>query len=266
MRITNPQGAYNGIAPENVFIALDDMGTQVGIGYLIYQYLPHRSPECPVNIYFDINSLPSGWYLILGALVARARVLREQVPSQPARLYTRLTPDQGALLAQYRESGFDCTQKEVLFQLFKPADEGRIPMSCAIRQTPLNTPQEQQQLVDRLMRNDITHVTLPYLQQQMRMQHFMALGLIQDRSLVGEVILAGSGVSCEVIAVYTDPVFRKHGMGKLLLQRSMAVMAAEGVNIFGGMFVTLSEPQRHLIADFNGNEHQLLGLFPQLML
>ena len=76
MKIENPIGMYNGLPPENVFIAKDEMGTQVGEGHVIYQYLPHRSPECPVNIYFEINSLASGWYLILGALVARARQLR----------------------------------------------------------------------------------------------------------------------------------------------------------------------------------------------
>ena len=266
MTIMNPQGVYNGMPPENVFFALDDRGTQVGTGYIIYQYLPHRSPECPVSMYFEINSHPSGWYLLLGALVARARVLREQVPDQPARLYTRLQPDQAELLARYRESGFDCTAREALYQLFPSEGEGRIPMSCAIRQTPLNTLQEQQQLVDRLRRNDITHVDLGYLQQQMRMQHFMALGLIQDQSLVGEVVLAGSGAGCEVVAVYIDPIFRQKGMARLLLQRSMAVMGSEGVNLFGAMFVTISAPQQRLAADFRGQERQLLGLFPQLTL
>lgn len=93
MQITHPQQAYNNLPPEDVFIASDDMGTRVGIGYLIYQNLPSRSPECPVNIYFDINSLPQGWYLLLGAIVARARILRDRVSQDvPARLYTRVDP------------------------------------------------------------------------------------------------------------------------------------------------------------------------------
>ena len=44
----------------------------------------------------------------------------------------------------------------------------------------------------------------------------------------------------EVVALYIDPVFRKRQMGKLLLHRSMAVTAAEGVNQFAATFFTFS--------------------------
>ena len=36
MRVIHPQGIYNGHPPENVFIAIDDMGTQFGMGTIVY--------------------------------------------------------------------------------------------------------------------------------------------------------------------------------------------------------------------------------------
>ena len=43
------------------------------------------------------------------------------------------------MLNQFQECGFDCSQHEALYQLYLPSGEGRIPMSCSIRPTPINT-------------------------------------------------------------------------------------------------------------------------------
>ena len=45
MQVIHPQGMYNNLPPEDVFIALDDMGTEMGVGYIIYQYQPHIYPD-----------------------------------------------------------------------------------------------------------------------------------------------------------------------------------------------------------------------------
>ena len=55
MQVIHPQGMYNGLPPENVFIALDDLGIELGVGYVIYQYQPHLDPECPLNLYFTMD-------------------------------------------------------------------------------------------------------------------------------------------------------------------------------------------------------------------
>ena len=266
MQITHPQAPYNHIPPEDVFIASDDLGTQVGVGYLIYQYLPHRSPECPVNIYFDINSLPQGWYLLLGAIVARARILRERDGAAPARLYTRVDPQNTQMIEQYRNSGLSVDQCESLAQLFLPQGEGRVPMSCTIEPVPLNTRQEQENFLRRLRDNDITHIDINYLQYLQRLPHFHAMAMVQNGMLVGEVMIAGTGSTCELVAIYTAPLYRRQGMAKVLLQRCMAVMSSEGVNRFGGVFISMSEPQKHLARDFQAKDTKVQGVFPQLIL
>ncbi len=264
MQIMHPQASYQNLPPEDVFIALDEMGTQVGVGYLIYQYLPNRSPERPVNLYFEINSQPSGWYLILGALLARARQMRDQAPDQPARLYTRLNPGDSASLERCKLAGLSGVQYENLIRLTPPETSPRIPMGFAIDETPLNTMEEQAAFLARLRQNDILHIDPAYLQYLQRLPHFHALSLHYGPTLAAEILLAGTGDSCEIIAVYTVSNFRGQGMAKLMISRGMAVMSTEGVEKFAGVFVSLSEPQRKLAMAFQGADLQTQSVFPEM--
>lgn len=266
MQVIHPQVSYQDVPPENVFVALDEMGTQVGLGYIVYQYLPHRSPDIPINMYFEINSQPTGWYLILGALIARARQLCDNYPGALARIYTRLEANDKAGIALYEYNGFECGMMESRTRLFKPDGDGRIPMACTVVPTPLNTLQEQTEFLNRLLQNDITHIDLPYLQQLMTMPHFHVLSMVHGNVRVGEVMVAGVGASCEVVAIYTSPMYRRQGMAKMLLHRCMAVMVAEGVQDFSCVFVSMFEPQKRLALDFHAIDLQALSIFPVLPL
>lgn len=266
MQLMHPQGSYQDVPAENVFVALDEMGTQVGLGYIVYQYLPHRSPEMPINMYFEINSQPSGWYMIFGALVARARQMRESNPGQAARIYTRIDPKDDHSRTIYENNEMNCNQMECRVRLFKPEGNGRIPMACTVEPTPLNTIQEQTEFLNRLRQNDITHIDLPYLQMLMTMPHFHVLSMIHGNVRVGEVMVAGAGAECELLAIYTVPMYRRQGMAVMLLHRCMAVMEAEGVQDFSAVFVSLSEPQKHLAMDFHAVDLQIESVFPELVL
>ena len=56
MTIVHPAQPVNGLNPEDVFYAVDDLGTQTGYGFILYQYHPGLYPDCPVNLYFSIDS------------------------------------------------------------------------------------------------------------------------------------------------------------------------------------------------------------------
>ena len=59
MRIVHPQQPVNGLNPEDVFYAVDDLGTQTGYGFILYQQQPGLYPDCPVNIYFSLAGDPA---------------------------------------------------------------------------------------------------------------------------------------------------------------------------------------------------------------
>ena len=266
MNIVHPAQPVNGLNPEDVFYAVDDLGTQTGYGFILYQYQPGLYPDCPVNLFFSLDGDPSSRYLLFGALVARARILQNVNPTLRARLYTNISPADTQMKDFYLHNGFDCDETDDILQLSIPYGDGRIPMSCTVAPTPLNTWDEQNGLIYRLQMNDITFVDLNYLQSLMRMNHFMTLGLYRNAVLIGEVIMAGQGSHCELVAIYIEPGSRNQGMGKALLHRMMAIMAAEGVTSVTTRIMSRSLPQQKLMNSFGATVLGVKMIFPGMYL
>ena len=266
MNIVHPLQPVNGLEPEDVFYAVDDLGTQAGYGFILYQLQPGLYPDCPVNMYFSLAGDPSARYLLFGALVARARILQSANPGQRARLYTSIDPADVQMKDFYRHNAFDCDESDQILQLSIPYGDGRIPMSCTVAATPLHNWDEQNSLISRLQINEITFMDLNYLNSLMRMPRFLALGLYRNALLIGETIMAGQGSDCELAAIYIEPGSRGQGMGKALLHRSLAIMAAEGVTRVTTRIMSRSLPQQHLMADFGGTVIGVNMLFPGMYL
>ena len=266
MTIVHPSEPVNGLNPEDVFYAVDDLGTQAGYGYLLYQLQPGLYPDCPVNMYFSLEGDPSARYLLFGALVARARLLQNVNPQLRARLYTSLNPNDMLLRDFYVHNGFDCDETDEVVQLTIPYGDGRIPMSCTVAPTPLNTWDEQSNLIYRLQMNEITFIDQSYLNMLQHMPHFMTLGLYRNAGLIGEVIMTGQGSDCELVAIYIEPSSRQQGMGTALLHRMMAIMAAEGVTRVTARIMSRSIPQQRLMAHFGPSVLGVNMIFPGMYL
>ena len=266
MTIVHPQQPVNGLNPEDVFYAVDDLGAQTGYGFILYQHQPGLYPDCPVNMYFSIAGDQASRYLLFGALVARAQILKNANPGLRARLYTSIAPADTQMKDFYLQNGFDCDESDQILQLAIPFGDGRIPMSCTVAATPLHTWEEQNGLIFRLQANEISFVDMNYLNSLMRMPRFLTLGLYRNAVLIGEAIMAGQGSDCELVAIYMEPGSRRQGMGRALLHRSMAIMAAEGVTRITTRIMSRSLPQQHLMADFGGSVIGVNMLFPGMYL
>ena len=250
MRVYHPQGMYNNMPPENVFLASDEMGNEIGVGFIVRAVQPNLYPERPVNLYISMECQSAARYILFGALVARARQMRDESPQLKARVYTAIAPGDVQTKDFYLHNGFTCEDTEDMLRLEIPAGDGKIPMSCAVAQIPLNTLEEQNALIGRLVANDITFVDLNYLQGLMRMPHFLGLGLYRNTELIGEILMAGEGDACELVSLYIAAPSRRQGMGRALLHRAMAVMAAEGVTQVTTRILSRSTPQRKLMEAF----------------
>lgn len=252
--------------PDDVFYAVDDLGTQMGYGYIMYQLQPGTYPDCPVNLFFGIEGQLSARYMLLGAIVARARQLQNVNPAAMTRLYTSAAPGDTDTQEFYLHNGFDLNDSDCTLLLEMPFGDGRIPMSCSVSPTPLNTIEEQNSLINRLEMNGITFVDRNYLNRLQNMPHFMTLGLYRNTYLTGEAMMAGQGPECELIAIYIEPGSRNQGMAKALLHRTMAIMAAEGVNRITTRIMTRSIPQQRLMAVFNPQVINVNMVFPGMNL
>lgn len=271
MRVIHPQGPYNGIAPEDVFIAVDDMGTQYGMGSIVHQYQPDMFPDRPHNLFISLDSQPASQYLLFGALMGRAQHLWNEAGAQlPARVYTSVHPGDRERLAFYERNGFDLNVAENAVRLEIPQGPGREPMGCTAHQLPLGSLQDQMDFISRLQQNGVGYIDLPFLQQMQIQPHFLGLGMVYNTEngpkLIGEIILAGQGNSCEVLAMYIVPEFRRQGLGRILLHRAMAIMATEGVNLVVAHILSNSVPQCRLAANFHATVTRQETLFPSVYL
>ncbi len=266
MQVLHPQGSLNGVPPEDTFIAVDDIGTQLGMGYIFYQFQPHRCPDCPINMYFSLESQPAARYILLGALVARARLIRDNNTGVGARLYTNIAPGDTRARNFYLQSGFSCDDAELEMEMPIPAGEARIPMSCAIVPTPLNTAEECAGFLARLQQNDITYLDMPYLTSLLRQPHVQAQGLLINNQLSGEVLLAGTGSSCELAAIYIIPANRRLGLAMVLLHQAMMLMGLEGVARVNACVMSDCEPQMRLVNAFQARNIGTRTVVPSIRL
>lgn len=127
MRVYHPQGMYNNIPPENVFLAADEMGNEIGVGYIIRVMQPNVFPDRPVNLFISMECQPVARYMLFGALVARARQMRDENPQLKARVYTAISPGDARTKEFYLHNGFTCEDTEDMLRLEIPAGTARFP-------------------------------------------------------------------------------------------------------------------------------------------
>ena len=265
-RVIHPEAPLEGAPREDAYLVLDEVGNRAGHGKVIYQFQPHVDPDCPINLYFDMKCDLAGRYVLLGALLARARQLRDVNPGVHARAYTIVHPEDTDAQAFYTSSGMSLEDREILISLQVPQGESRLPMGCQVVAVPLNTPDEQLAYLNRLNNQDLRHIDFVILQQFLRTSHFQLLGMTRDNMLVSELMMVGNGDTCELMAIYTHPDYRHQGIARALIHRSMVILQSEGVSRFCARVMTRSQPQMGLMKAFGAHEEEVLSIFPGLML
>ena len=266
MKVYHPQTSYQGMPAENVFHVADDMGVEIGVGYVICFYQPDLFPERPMNLYIHMDAPPTARYILFGALLARAKQMRDMYPHVKARIYSQAEPDDSRTCDFYLQNGFNLDDAEDVVRLSIPQEPVKVPMSMSIANVPLNTEMEQNYMLMRLNQSRIAPLNLGYLDVCRQRPHFMALALYKGQNIVGEVLLTGEGYRCELVSMYILPQFRRMGMGKALLHRCMAIMAAEGVTRVTTRIMSRSMPQKRLMNAFNAQTLGQTMLYPGLFL
>lgn len=263
MQVIHPAEPWQNIHPDDIFDVVNDQGLRCGRGHVVHQHLPAIYPDKPVNIYFSMECTPEAEYMLYGALVARARQLRQMNPNEAARMYTSVDPRDTRLLNFCLYNGLSVSNSEDVVRLQVPADGGPDTFNCRFEHIPLNTPQEQAALVARLHANSLNHISAEYLRALSGNPVFVALGLFYGRDLAGECIISGArGREPELVAIYVNPPFRGNGMAKRLLRRALSFCALSGVSTVQARIMSASQPQSRLMRHFNAETLEQTLLFP----
>ena len=252
MRITHPQAAFQGVAPENMFFVANDQHVQLGSGYIMQFFQGELYPERPNHLFLQIDCQQSARALLFGALLARAYQLKAQTPDLPTRLYAQVPPDKPDMLRFYESCGLKNDDGEDMFRFLPPPGVPQAPMGLLFASVPLQNEAEQNAFLNRVNAYRIQPFTQDYLQLWQQQQHFMALGFYRNGLPVCESIFTGSGSSVTLLTVYTRPEFRNQGMAKNLIGAASAILRERGVNTMYTHIFRRNVPQVALMRHLGG--------------
>lgn len=252
MRITHPQAAFHGIAPENMFFVANDQQIQLGTGYVVQFFQGELYPERPNHLFIQIDCQPSGRALMFGALLARAYQLKAQNPNLPARLYAQVPPENLEMLRFYEACGLRNDDGEDMFRFLPPAGVPQAPMGMQFASVPLQDENSQNAFLNRINAQRIQPFTRDHLQLWQQQQHFMALGFYRNGQPVSECIITGTGSSATLLMIYTRSDYRRQGMAKNLIGAASALLRERGVNTMYTHIFRRNIPQAGLMRRLNG--------------
>ena len=218
MRITHPQTAYQGVAPENVFFVANDQQIQMGTGYVIPFFQGEMYPERPQHLFMQIDAQPSARALLYGALLARAEQLRAQNPNLPARLYAQLAPEDAGMLRFYEACGCRNDDGEDLYRFLPPMGMARAPMGMQFASVPLMDEANLNAFLARANAYRIQPITRDALTLWQQQQHFMALGFYRAGTPVSEALFTGTGENATLLRLYTRSDYRRQGDAQGVIQ------------------------------------------------
>ena len=252
MRITHPQAAFQGIAPENVFFVANDQQIQLGTGYVMQFFQGELYPDRPNHLFLQIDCQPTARALMFGALLARAEQLRAMNPDLPARLYAQVPPENLEMLKFYESCGLPNDDGEDMFRFLPPAGVPQAPMGMTFASVPLQDEMSQNAFLARINAQRIQPITRDYLQLWQQQQHFMALGFYRGGQPVCEAVFAGAGSSATLLMIYTRSDYRRQGMAKNLIGAASALLRERGVNTMYTHIFRRNVPQVALMRRLNG--------------
>jgi len=262
MRVYHPPVPYQGNPTENVFCVADDLGNEVGVGFVMLLYQPQIFPERPVNLYLQMNVQPAAKHMLLGALLGQAMRLKRQFPGQKARIYTEVSVDDPQNLEFCRHNGLKLDDAEDQVLLSAPDMPFKLPMSFEFGPVPLNNEYEQNAFLMRMNAYRVGGLTLGILGTEMTRRRFMAMAVYRAGVPIGEILVSGDGDSCYIIGMYVQPNFRRLGLSKAMVSRVMEIMRAEGVSQFSAFILRRSVIQQALARRFKPRLKRTIAIYP----
>ncbi len=262
MRVYHPPMPYQGNPSENVFCVADDMGNEIGVGFVMLLYQPLIFPERPVNLYLQLDAPPQAKHMLLGALLGQAMRMKRQFPGQKARVYMEVGMDNPQEIEFCRHNAFKLDDAEDQVLLSPPDMAFKLPMSFEFAAVPLSSEFEQNAFLMRMNAFRISALTLGVLGAEIQRQRFMALGVYRAGVPVGEILVSGEGTNCYIIGMYVQPSYRRNGLAKAMINRVMEIMQAEGVENFSAFILRRSVIQQALARRFRPRLQRTIAIYP----
>lgn len=229
-QILHPTSETQGVPDENAFLVLDEAGLKLGSATVVEFINEAVLTDRPLNYYVNVSAVePRAFDMLVGAVLARSKMLRQMFPDLAARIYIPCRPNDTSFLRSLQAFGFQNDDAEIRMRKILNASE-RIPMppvGCEIAPVVLEDEEDAQSFLKRVNQYSVTSKSMRWLSRMYDEQLFTVYGCWQEKRLLGELVLTGYGTEGRVEFVYTRPEYRNRGVAVSLIAHASDVLLRE---------------------------------------
>lgn len=208
------QNAYD------VFVALDDTGRRVGKCSVVPYRADELLPDCPFNIFLDLDGALESMDMLLGAALASAEVVHRRYPKLNARVYAGCAPDDGGMLDLLRYYGFRVDDREVgmIKQLYPDPFGVDLPQGMSYIIDGLESREDSRRTLERINATFGESRSEEWLERLKREPGFRRIAAIDINGTVGEALVYQMDRLGIIAMLVVDDRARRQGVAQFLLE------------------------------------------------
>lgn len=208
------QNAYD------VFVALDDAGRRLGKCSVVPYRADELLPDCPFNIFLDLDGALESMDMLLGAALASAEVVHRRYPKLNARVYAGCAPDDGGMLDLLRYYGFRVDDREVgmIKQLYPDPFGVDLPQGMSYIIDGLESREDSRRTLERINATFGESRSEEWLERLKREPGFRRIAAIDINGTVGEALVYQMDRLGIIAMLVVDDRARRQGVAQFLLE------------------------------------------------
>ncbi|MCI5549648.1 MAG: GNAT family N-acetyltransferase [Clostridiales bacterium] len=241
--IGRAQNAYD------VFVALDDAGRRVGKCSIVPYKADDLLPDCPFNIFIDLDGELRSMDMLLGAALASAEVVHRTYPKLEARVYAGCAPDDSGLIDVLKTYGFRVDDREVgmIKTLYSDPFDADLPQGMSFISDKLESREDSRRTLARINATFGENRSEDWLERLKREPGFKRIAVIDINGPVGEALVYEMDQSLGVIAMLiVEPRARRKGVAQFLLECARIHFVSRGLSMARADVWERLEPARRL--------------------
>ncbi len=241
--IGRAQNAYD------VFVALDDNGRRLGKCSVVPYKADELLPDCPFNIFIDLDGELKSMDMLLGAAMATAEVVHRTYPRLDARVYAGCAPDDSGLIDMLKTYGFRVDDREVgmIKTLYDDPFDAPLPQGMSYINDKLESREDSRRTLSRINATFGENRSEDWLERLKREPGFQRIAVIDINGPVGEALVYEMDQSLGVVAMLiVEPRARRKGVATFLLECARIHFVSRGLGLARADVWERLEPARRL--------------------
>jgi GNAT superfamily N-acetyltransferase len=229
--IRHSSDPMEGLAPEDTFVAYDDLEDELGEATVQSNMADMLCPRRPHLLLIRAKCQPEARDALLGAATARALKLARSEENAAARIYTECPPEDQELMGILTTLGYE--DNDGLLRMRRVIQKGPVvkpfPAGCTLVRDHLDDEDERRFFLERYNAMFSRNRDAAWLNGIRAKPDFLRLLVVSPDGLAGELLIWTEGGQGVVGIVQTTPSWQRKGVGSYLVDCARSHWARLGV-------------------------------------